>query len=86
MYRSYTNFSFCYLACLYYSEAILYMIATLLKKNNNYLCGNCLIKQPEPFNSFCIFCGRIFRNYEEELLKIYREEQKREVENDKING
>lgn len=49
------------------------MIAQLVKKPNYYICSNCRMKQLllEPA---CWFCNFQFSNYEEELIKQFKEE------------
>lgn len=47
------------------------MIAHLIPKFDYYYCSECRIKQP--IGEICIFCGAIFSNYEELLLKNYKD-------------
>ena len=47
------------------------MIAHLITKFDYYYCSECRIKQP--IGEICIFCGAIFSNYEELLLKNYKD-------------
>lgn len=44
------------------------MVATLVEKNNNWICNNCMMKQ-QSLECTCWFCGRTFSNYEEILTK-----------------
>ena len=43
------------------------MIAKLIHKNDYYYCSECRMRQK--LQSYCDFCGAIFSNYEEELIK-----------------
>lgn len=46
------------------------MVAMLKKvANGGYRCTYCHMKQHEPINATCPFCGNIFSNYEEILIK-----------------
>lgn len=48
------------------------MTTRLKKKRNEYYCGHCRMKQPN-LRASCIFCGRIFYNYEELLAADFIE-------------
>lgn len=54
------------------------MIAHLINKKNYFICSNCRMKQQE-IEETCWFCGFMFSNYEEELIKYFREEQENEI-------
>ena len=54
-------------------------MAALIKKNNDYLCDNCYIKQPSVLEPYCIFCAQIFSNYEEVMINKFKEEQENEI-------
>jgi len=46
------------------------MVALLKKLNNgDYRCTHCRMKQHKPITTFCPFCGSIFSNYEDVLIK-----------------
>ena len=49
------------------------MIAKLIKKNDCYYCSECRMKQPKILEPWCFFCEVIFSNFEEELLKNFKE-------------
>ena len=53
----------------------------LVKQTNsgNLLCGNCRMKLSGFLRDTCPFCGRMFSNYEEMVLKKFKEEEQ-EVE------
>lgn len=52
------------------------MIAKLIHKNDYYYCSECRMKQDRIIEPYCFFCGAIFSNYEEELIKIFDKEEK----------
>lgn len=52
------------------------MIAHLIPKFDYYYCSECRIKQP--IGEICIFCRAIFSNYEELLLKNYKDKNDEE--------
>lgn len=56
------------------------MIAKLVKENNNYYCSKCRMKQPKIIESYCFFCSTTFSNYEEELTKIFKENEDNKIE------
>lgn len=50
-------------------------MTTLLKnKNGVWFCLNCMMRQPEPLQSNCYFCGNMFSNWEAIQVKQYEEE------------
>ena len=49
------------------------MIAKLIKKNEEYYCSECRMKQPTIIKPYCCFCEANFSNYEEELIKSIEE-------------
>ena len=49
------------------------MIAKLIKKNDCYYCSECRMKQPKVLEPWCFFCEANFSNFEEELLKNFKE-------------
>ncbi len=51
------------------------MIAKLIKKNEEYYCSECRMKQPTIIEPYCFFCAANFSNYEEELTKVFRESE-----------
>lgn len=52
------------------------MISRLKKKSNGtYYCDNCMICQPEPPQTNCIFCGNWFANWENIIIKDYLEKE-----------
>lgn len=55
------------------------MIVRLIKRNGNYYCNNCQIKQPNPPDAICWFCGFVFSNYENEIIKQFEEEQENAI-------
>lgn len=48
------------------------MITQLVKKPHGYICGNCRMIQRK-IEDTCWFCGYVFSNYEEILIKNYKE-------------
>jgi len=50
------------------------MVALLKEKNGKLYCSNCRMTQPRLLE-ICFFCGRSFSNYEDILLKLYKEEE-----------
>lgn len=50
------------------------MFTHLVKKSNYYICGNCRMKQQE-LHETCWFCGCLFSNYENIILKNYKEQE-----------
>jgi len=55
------------------------MIAKILRRGKEYFCSNCFMRQPKLIST-CIFCQSIFTNYEQELLKAWKEEKENENE------
>ena len=53
-------------------------IGYLVKKDNNYICSECRMKQHQ-IRAFCSFCNTAFSNYESVLLKM-NEEVEQEIE------
>lgn len=51
-------------------------VTTLIKKADNYYCNNCFMKQPKKINSKCFFCDSVFSNFEEILIKDFKEQEK----------
>ena len=51
------------------------MIAKLIKKNDCYYCSECKMKQSTIIKPYCFFCAATFSNYEEELIKIFKESE-----------
>ena len=52
------------------------MIAKLIKKNDDcYYCGKCRMKQPKDLKPWCFFCEANFSNFEEELIKNFKESE-----------
>ena len=49
------------------------MIAKLIHKNNYYYCSKCHMKQD--LKPYCNFCGVNFSNYEEVLIKIFKDSE-----------
>ena len=56
------------------------MVVRLIKKNGNYYCNNCQIKQPKPFAAYCWFCGFQFSNYENEIINLFEGDYINEVD------
>lgn len=50
-------------------------VTTLTKKTNDYYCNHCFMKQPKKLMSECIFCGCFFTNFEEILVKDFKEKE-----------
>lgn len=48
------------------------MFTYLIKKSQGFICGNCRMAQKRIENT-CWFCGYIFSNYEEILIKNYKD-------------
>ena len=44
------------------------MVSKLIEKNNTYFCSNCLMRQPRVQEN-CFWCGNMFSNYEDMLIK-----------------
>lgn len=44
------------------------MTSKLVEKNDSYYCSNCMMRQPR-IQVSCWWCGDIFSNYEEILIK-----------------
>ena len=49
------------------------MIAKLIRKNDYYYCSECRMRQE--LQPYCDFCEAIFTNYEEELIKVFKESE-----------
>ena len=49
------------------------MIAKIIHKNDYYYCSECRMKQE--LQPYCDFCGADFTNYEEELIKTFKENE-----------
>lgn len=60
------------------------MVATLRKRNNNWYCSNCLMRQ-NAFQHTCNFCGSEFANYMEVLYSNWKvqEDEKSHFEEEK---
>ena len=60
------------------------MISKLIKKNNYYVCDNCMLRQPE-LRANCTFCGSLFSNWEEiayrEVMMDVEEERRKNESN-----
>ena len=54
------------------------MIAQILKKSGAFICSYCRMTQQE-LRENCSFCGAIFSNYEEELIKSFEEDEYDEI-------
>ena len=54
---------------------------SILKKTNDgvFRCSNCLMRQPRPLSSNCVYCGNMFSNYEDIIIKEEIEKQAGEV-------
>lgn len=50
------------------------MIAKLKERNNYYYCSNCLMRQYN-LEITCFFCGATFSNWEEIMVKVFREKE-----------
>ena len=50
------------------------MVAKIKEKNNYYYCSHCLMRQQE-LEPNCFFCGATFTNWEEIMVKIFREKE-----------
>ena len=44
------------------------MISKLIEKNDTYFCSNCMMRQPR-VQTNCFWCGNMFSNYEDMLIK-----------------
>ena len=44
----------------------------LKEKNSKLYCSKCRMTQPR-LRETCVFCGDLFSNYEDMLLKLYKE-------------
>ena len=44
----------------------------LREKDNKLYCSKCRMTQPR-LQETCVFCGDLFSNYEDMLLKLYKE-------------
>lgn len=55
------------------------MIARIIKRNGEYYCSECKIRQSKVIEFQCVFCGAFFSNYEEVLMENYMEEFKNET-------
>lgn len=51
------------------------MVAKILESNGVYYCSNCRMRVKEPRYA-CEFCGLLFSNYEDILIKKFEEEEK----------
>ena len=49
------------------------MVAKLFKKQYYYYCSNCMMRQ-EGIPQNCHFCGDMFSNYEDVILKEHAED------------
>ena len=47
------------------------MTTRLIATDKGYYCANCRMKQ-QKLRETCYFCGRIFYNYEQVILKDYQ--------------
>lgn len=50
------------------------MTGKLIRKNNNYICSECRMRQHGDLMPFCYFCGTNFSNYEEILVIKFHQE------------
>ena len=44
------------------------MVSKLVQKNDIYFCSNCMMRQPR-VQANCFWCGNMFSNYEDMLIK-----------------
>ena len=59
------------MVCFNNNEDFLHMIAQLIDKGTYYICSEFRMKQRE-LGETCWFCGKVFTNYEEELIKTFK--------------
>lgn len=52
------------------------MIAKLIHKNDNWICSNCMMRQPTPLKANCWFCGNWFSNFEEISINNWQDIEK----------
>ena len=57
------------------------MIAKLVKKNNDYICSECRMRQYD-IQSYCSFCKLPFSNYEEVMFDLVTVQEDFENEKD----
>ena len=55
------------------------MISSLKKTGQVYRCTNCMFRQPTPLLPNCPYCGNLFSNYEELIIKEQIEKQAGEI-------
>lgn len=48
------------------------MTSKIIEKHNEYYCSNCMMRQ-QRIRASCWWCGNLFSNYEEMLIKDYNE-------------
>lgn len=54
------------------------MVSKLIEKNGEYVCSNCLMRQPKNPDARCKFCGYEFSNYESHIEEQYHEDSVRQ--------
>ena len=54
------------------------MIATLIERNNSYVCSECMMRQ-KCLECTCWFCGRLFDNFEQVALKEFEKENESNI-------
>lgn len=56
-------------------------VATIIKRGNNYVCSECMMKQYDLTQNegYCLWCGATFSNYSEVLLQKYKEKENNDV-------
>lgn len=54
------------------------MVASLMKRNNNYVCSACMMKQ-QCLECTCWFCGKLFSNFEEVAIEEFKKENESDI-------
>ena len=59
------------------------MVSKLIKKNNQWYCLNCMMRQEDPENTWmCPFCQCEFTNWESIQFELYKEQLKEAVKDE----
>jgi predicted amidophosphoribosyltransferase len=57
-------------------ELLLFVIAQLKQNQNNYYCSNCRMIVYYLTNPYCSYCGAMFSNWEDVIIKREMERMK----------
>ena len=57
------------------------MVSKLIKKDYAYICSECRMRQPR-LQDTCWWCGNLFSNFEEVLMKDFKENMEEALKNE----